>query len=55
MPRMGRIVLPNRPHDVVQRGHNGQGGVASDGDFQRYLDDLRELKRRLGCASTRSA
>jgi putative transposase len=24
MPRMGRIVLPNYPHHVVQRGHNRQ-------------------------------
>jgi len=24
MPRMGRIVLPNYPHHVVQRGQNRQ-------------------------------
>jgi hypothetical protein len=24
MPRMGRVVLPNYPHHVVQRGHNKQ-------------------------------
>ena len=24
MPRMGRIVLPNYPHHMVQRGHNRQ-------------------------------
>ena len=24
MPRMGRVVLPNYPHHVVQRGHNRQ-------------------------------
>jgi putative transposase len=48
MPRMGRIVLPNYPHHVVQRGHNRQVVFASEGDFQRYLDDLRELKDVLG-------
>ncbi|SEK72672.1 putative transposase [Atopomonas hussainii] len=44
MPRMGRIVLPNYPHHVVQRGHNRQVVFAAPEDFQRYLDDLRELK-----------
>jgi putative transposase len=48
MPRMGRIVLPNYPHHIVQRGHNRQVVFASDGDFQRYLDDLRELKDLFG-------
>lgn len=24
MPRLGRVVLPNYPHHVVQRGHNRQ-------------------------------
>ncbi len=24
MPRRGRIVVPNYPHHVVQRGHNRQ-------------------------------
>jgi len=24
MPRMGRMVLPNYPHHIVQRGHNRQ-------------------------------
>ncbi|MBV7494336.1 transposase [Pseudomonas sp. PDM24] len=44
MPRMGRIVLPNYPHHVVQRGHNRQVVFAEPSDYQRYLDDLRELK-----------
>lgn len=44
MPRMGRVVLPNYPHHVVQRGHNRQAVFAEPGDFKRYLEDLRELK-----------
>lgn len=44
MPRMGRIVLPQYPHHIVQRGHNRQTVFAGDDDFQRYLNDLRELK-----------
>ena len=48
MPRMGRIVLPNYPHHVVQRGHNRQVVFAADEDYQRYLTDLRELKDAFG-------
>ena len=44
MPRMGRVVLPNYPHHVVQRGHNRQVVFAEETDFRRYLDDVRELK-----------
>jgi len=44
MPRMGRVVLPNYPHHVVQRGHNRQVVFAAAEDYQRYLTDLRELK-----------
>lgn len=48
MPRMGRVVLPNYPHHVVQRGHNRQVVFAEPEDFQRYLSDLRELKDVFG-------
>ncbi|MCF7201300.1 transposase [Pseudomonas oligotrophica] len=48
MPRMGRLVLANYPHHVVQRGHNRQVVFAADEDYQRYLTDLRELKDAFG-------
>ncbi|WP_415809132.1 transposase, partial [Ectopseudomonas alcaliphila] len=48
MPRMGRIVLPNYPHHVVQRGHNRQVVFAAELDYQRYISDLRELKDVFG-------
>ena len=48
MPRMGRIVLPNSPHHVVQRGHNRQVVFAAEQDYQRYISDLRELKDVFG-------
>ncbi|MGJ7517063.1 transposase [Pseudomonas baetica] len=48
MPRMGRVVLPNYPHHVVQRGHNRQVVFAAAEDYQRYLTDLRELKDVFG-------
>ena len=34
MPRMWRIVLPNYPHHVVQRGHNRQVVFAAEQDYQ---------------------
>jgi len=45
---MGRIVLPNYPHHVVQRGHNRQVVFAAEQDYQRYIADLRELKDAFG-------
>jgi len=36
---MGRLVLANYPHHVVQRGHNRQAVFAADEDYQRYLAD----------------
>ncbi len=48
MHRMGRLVLPNYPHHVVQRGHNRQVVFAVAEDYQRYLTDLRELKDAWG-------
>lgn len=48
MPRTGRVVLPNYPHHVVQRGHNKQVVFAEPNDFKRYIADLRELKTLFG-------
>ena len=48
MPRMGRIVLPNYPHHVAQRGHNRQVVFAAEQNYQRYISDGRELKDVLG-------
>ena len=35
MPRMARIVLPNFPHHIVQRGHNRQAPFVEEADFER--------------------
>jgi putative transposase len=48
MPRTGRVILPNHPHHVVQRGHNRQVVFAAPADFEHYLSDLRELKDAFG-------
>ncbi|WP_026340726.1 transposase [Thioalkalivibrio sp. ALJT] len=47
MPRMARVVLPHIPHHVVQRGHNRQVVFAGQEDYERYLEDLRELSAEL--------
>jgi putative transposase len=48
MPRIGRVVLPNYPHPVVQRGHNRQVVFADALDFEYCLSNLREIKEALG-------
>lgn len=49
MPRRRRIVLPNHPHHVVQRGHNRQVVFGDGDDYLYYLATLREWKKTLGC------
>ncbi|MBK1723901.1 transposase [Thiocystis violacea] len=44
MPRVGRVVLPNYPHHVVQRGHNRQVVFAEDADYRYYLETLEAFK-----------
>ncbi|SFA75957.1 hypothetical protein SAMN04244574_00303 [Azotobacter beijerinckii] len=55
MPRIGRIVLPNYPCHVVQRGHNRQVVFAETTDFKRYLSDLKELKDAFALLAFRMA
>ncbi len=47
MPRMRRVVVPDYPHHILQRGHNGQEVFKDDEDCLKYLADLRELKSKL--------
>ncbi|MDA3903973.1 MAG: transposase [Desulfuromusa sp.] len=49
MPRTARIVIPNYPHHIIQRGHNRQTVFASDDDYGYYLDNLAEWKEFYGC------
>lgn len=48
MPRTGRVVLPEYPHHVVQRGHNRQVVFAEQADYRRYLETLEEFKTTFG-------
>ena len=49
MPRLSRIVLPDRPHHIIQRGHNKQTVFLSDDDYGYYLENLNDWKQTLGC------
>ena len=49
MPRTARIVLPNYPHHIIQRGHNRQTVFATEDDCLYYLDNLAEFKQAFNC------
>jgi putative transposase len=48
MPRKARVIVPNCPHHIVQRGHNRNAVFLCDEDFQYYLDVLVEAKYEYG-------
>jgi putative transposase len=50
MPRRPRLDLPGIPQHVVQRGNDRQPCFFADVDRQRYLQDLKEIALREGCA-----
>lgn len=45
---MGRVVLPEYPHHIVQRGHDRNVVFASTSDYRYYLDTLIEFKDVFG-------
>jgi putative transposase len=49
MPRTARVVIPNYPHHIIQRGHNRQIIFSSDDDYLYYLDNLSNWKDKLSC------
>ena len=44
MPRKARIIVPNCPHHIVQRGHNKNAVFVAEQDYQYYLENLKEFK-----------
>jgi putative transposase len=40
MPRIGRVVAPNMPHYIVQRGHNKKAVFVESEDSSYYLNTL---------------
>jgi putative transposase len=49
MPRQARVIIPNTPHHIVQRGHNRQVVFTSDDDFSFYKENLTHYKEEFGC------
>ena len=48
MPRKARILVPNYPHHIVQRGHNRKVVFLANEDYQFYLENLKDWKIKLG-------
>lgn len=48
MPRKARVLVPEHPHHIVQRGHNRNAAFLTDRDYQYYLNNLNEWKQKLG-------
>lgn len=50
MPRRARIALAGVPAHIIQRGNNRSWCFHAHKDYERYLQYLRELSPRYGCA-----
>jgi putative transposase len=48
MPRIARLVVPDIPHHVTQRGNRRQPTFSSDADYDLYLHLLTEACRAAG-------
>lgn len=48
MPRQSRVVIPNYPHHILQRGHNKQTIFVENDDYVYYLDNLLEATELFG-------
>ncbi|SDE16514.1 putative transposase [Massilia sp. PDC64] len=42
MARQPRLILPNQPHHILQRGNDNQVIFRDDEDYRRFLEFLRE-------------
>lgn len=49
MPRRPRIILPEMPVHIIQRGNNRSACFYSDDDYQVYLDWLEEYAKAYKC------
>lgn len=49
MPRTARIILPNTPHHIFQRGHSRQSVFFTDDDYSYYLENLLYFKQKFSC------
>jgi putative transposase len=49
MPRRARVILPDVPLHLIQRGNNRQACFFADEDYRFYLDWLGDYARALHC------
>lgn len=49
MPHRPRIILPNVPQHIIQRGNNRDVCFYADEDYIRYLDWLKEYAEKTNC------
>ena len=49
MPRRPRVILPNVPQHIIQRGNNRQACFYADEDYQVYLEWLKEYADKTEC------
>lgn len=54
MPRRSRLVLPNTPMHIIQRGNNSQDCFFDDEDYASYLRWLREIANARNVSSMRT-
>jgi putative transposase len=50
MARLPRLVLPDQPHHIIQRGNNRHPIFFADEDYQHYLLWLQEAAEAHGCS-----
>ena len=49
MPRRSRLILPEVPLHIIQRGNNRQACFFADDDYQCYLEWLEKYAKETGC------
>ena len=49
MPRRPRVIVPNTPQHLIQRGNNRQACFYADEDYQFYLEWLKEYADKTEC------
>ncbi len=49
MPRRPRVILPNVPQHIIQRGNNRQACFYADEDYLSYLEWLKEYSEKTDC------
>ncbi|MDH3348916.1 MAG: transposase, partial [Desulfobulbaceae bacterium] len=49
MPRRSRVIVPNIPLHIIQRGNNRQPCFFAEEDYQFYLEWLKEYAEKFGC------